>query len=162
MENEEALKPQESKHLLKAALENSEYAEHKNTSLYKIIEKDLNKKILKITLEIKDQHPELSKYIEEMTVTLPYKIDPEISIKNLENYYNSLSDMLEKYLLENPSNTLLDTETPLSDSEVLHINGYQDNKLGNLVMDVNKAKENLRKFIDKCNKLNKKRKLDKK
>jgi hypothetical protein len=161
MENEEHLKPQESENLLNEALENSDYNKHKSTKLYKEIEKDLNDRILKITLKIKDQHPELYKYIEEMTVTLPYKIDPEITIKNLENYYNSLSEMLEKYLLENPSNTTIDPETPVSDSEAIHLNGYQDNILGDLVMNLNNAKENLRKFIVKSSRMSKTNKRNK-
>lgn len=65
-------------------------------------EKDLNSKILEITLKIKDQYPELSKYIEEMPVTIPDEKKPEITLKNLKAYYDSLNDVLSKYLLEHP------------------------------------------------------------
>jgi len=65
-------------------------------------EKDLNSKILKITMMIKDQYPELSKYIEEMEVTIPDEKDPEITLKNLKTYYDSLNSMLNKYILEHP------------------------------------------------------------
>lgn len=65
-------------------------------------EKNLNSKILEITLKIKDQYPELSKYIEEMPVTIPDEKKPEITLKNLKAYYDSLNDVLSKYLLEHP------------------------------------------------------------
>jgi hypothetical protein len=64
------------------------------------MEKDLNLKILKITLSINDQYPELSKYLEEMSVTIPDEKTPEITIKNLQTYYDSLNSMLNKYILE--------------------------------------------------------------
>ncbi len=63
-------------------------------------EKELNSKILKITMTIRDQHPELSKYIEEMPVTIPDEKDPEVTLKNLREYYDSLNAMLNKYVLE--------------------------------------------------------------
>lgn len=65
-------------------------------------EKDLNLKILEITLKIQDQYPELSKYIEEMPVTIPDEKKPEITQKNLKTYYDTLNDVLNKYLLEHP------------------------------------------------------------
>lgn len=65
-------------------------------------EKDLNSKILEITLKIKDQYPELSKYIEEMPVTIPDEKKPEITQENLKAYYHSLNALLSKYLLEHP------------------------------------------------------------
>ena len=63
---------------------------------------DLNAKILKITMTIKDKHPELSKYIEEMPVTIPDETNPEITLKNLQAYYDSLNSMLSNYILEHP------------------------------------------------------------
>ena len=63
-------------------------------------EHELNSKILKITMTIKDQYPELSKYIEEMPVTIPDEKNPEITLKNLKAYYDSLNSMLNKYILE--------------------------------------------------------------
>jgi len=67
-------------------------------------EKDLNAKILEITMKIKDHYPELSKYLEEMTVTIPDKQSPEVTIQGLKTYYESLNDMLNKYILEHPEN----------------------------------------------------------
>jgi hypothetical protein len=66
-------------------------------------EKDLNSKILKITMTIKDQHPELSKYLDEMPVTIPDEKHPDITLKNLKEYYDSLNSMLNKYILEHPN-----------------------------------------------------------
>ncbi len=65
-------------------------------------EKDLNAKILAITMTIKEKHPELSKFIEEMPVSIPDEIHPEITIKNLQAYYDSLNALLIKYMLEKP------------------------------------------------------------
>lgn len=60
-------------------------------------EKELNEKILKITLLIQEKFPELSNYINEFTVTNPDKENPEINIKHLTNYYDSLINVLKKY-----------------------------------------------------------------
>jgi hypothetical protein len=59
-------------------------------------EKELNEAILKKTLMIQEKFPELSKYIEEMPITIPVD-NPEITIKNLTNYLNSLENIIEKY-----------------------------------------------------------------
>jgi hypothetical protein len=60
-------------------------------------EEELNADILKITMTIRDKYPELSKYISEMPVTIPDENNPEINTKNLQDYYNSLNDILRKY-----------------------------------------------------------------
>lgn len=65
-------------------------------------EKDLNSKILKVTMTIKEQYPELSKYLEEMPVTIPTENDPEITLKHLSSYYESLNSLLNKYKLDYP------------------------------------------------------------
>lgn len=61
---------------------------------------DWNSKILTITLKIKDQYPELSKYLEEMPITIPDKKYPIITSKILQDYYNSLTSLLDNYLIE--------------------------------------------------------------
>ena len=63
-------------------------------------EKELNAKILEITMTINEKYPELSKYLGEMPVTIPDVESPEISIKNLRAYYESLTSLLENYILE--------------------------------------------------------------
>lgn len=69
---------------------------------YEEAEKELNSKILKITLKINDQYPELSKYLEEMPVTIPVDKKPEITLQNLTAYYESLNVLLNKYKKEHP------------------------------------------------------------
>ena len=60
-----------------------------------------NEKIMKITMIIKDQHPELSKYLNEMPVSIPDQKNPEITLINLKSYFDSLNSMLNTYTLEN-------------------------------------------------------------
>ena len=58
---------------------------------------EINRRILKITLQIQTNNPELSQFIEEMPITVPDEKTPEISQKNLEDYLNSLILFLKKY-----------------------------------------------------------------
>ena len=60
-------------------------------------EKELNEDILNITMQIKNQSPELSKYIMEMPVTIPNTENPKINIKILQDYYESLKVLLKNY-----------------------------------------------------------------
>ena len=60
-------------------------------------EQQLNADILKITLTIKSQYPELSKYIEELPVTIPDKQTPEVTPRNLQTYYDSLQALVKEY-----------------------------------------------------------------
>jgi len=76
--------------------------EKKSYSNYEQIERDLNSDILKITMRIKDYYPELSKYLEEMPETIPSENDPEITLKNLKSYYESLNSLLNKYKEDSP------------------------------------------------------------
>ena len=70
----------------------------------------LNAKILKITMTIKEQYPELYKYIEEMRATIPDEKNPEITIKNLQTYYDSLNSMLSNYILEHTDTSSSNTK----------------------------------------------------
>lgn len=69
---------------------------------YEQIEKDLNSKILEITMKIKDHYPELSQFLEEMPVTVPTENDPEITLNHLKTYYESLNSLLNKYNVDYP------------------------------------------------------------
>lgn len=62
-------------------------------------EKQLNADILEITMKIQEQFPELSKYIAEMPATIPNTISPEINIKVLQDYYDSLAMLLKDYAI---------------------------------------------------------------
>ena len=64
---------------------------------YTQIEADLNAKILEVTMSIRQEFPELSKFIEEMPVTVPDKKDPAVTLTNLKGYHESLGLMLNKY-----------------------------------------------------------------
>lgn len=68
-------------------------------------EKELNAAILDITLKIKDQFPELSKFILEMPDTIPNIENPEMNRKVLQEYYESLEIMLKDYA-ENRNKTI--------------------------------------------------------
>ena len=80
----------------------SEGQNQKMITSYQEAEKDLNSKILKITMMIKDQYPELSKYLEEMPNTIPDEKDLEITVKNLSSYYESLNSILKEYKSDHP------------------------------------------------------------
>lgn len=58
----------------------------------------INNKILKITMEIKEKFPELSKFILEMPETIPIVDNPIINHKALQEYYNSLKILLNNYI----------------------------------------------------------------
>ncbi len=77
-----------------------------NAGNNKIAQNELNLKILKITMTIKDKYPELSQFLNEMSATIPDDKDPRITLKNLSAYYNSLSAMLGKYILEHPEKNI--------------------------------------------------------
>jgi hypothetical protein len=63
-------------------------------------EKQLDQQILNITMMIQTNFPELSKYIPEMPIKISYASGTEINIKNLEDYYNSLKEFVNKYAEE--------------------------------------------------------------
>ena len=60
-------------------------------------EKELNEKILNVTMTIQKNYPELSGYLGEMPVTIPNDKSPEINRSALRAYYNSLVSLMEKY-----------------------------------------------------------------
>ena len=66
-------------------------------------EKELNGKIMAITLLIQEKFPELLNFLNEMPVTIPNESTPEITSKKLTEYYDSLSKTLKAYMLEHPA-----------------------------------------------------------
>ena len=60
-------------------------------------ENNLNADILKTIMMIHEKFPELSKYLEEMTVTIPDINKPEISTKILMEYSSSLDALLIRF-----------------------------------------------------------------
>lgn len=61
-------------------------------------EKELNEAILKITSKLNNEYPELSKYLLEIPITIPEVSSPEINIKILTDYYETLENILKKYI----------------------------------------------------------------
>ncbi len=63
-------------------------------------EEEINAKILKVTMVIHENYPELSKYLNEMPITIPIDRNPKMNVKNLEKYYDSLVNLFRKYVAE--------------------------------------------------------------
>lgn len=66
-------------------------------------EKELTDAILNMTLKIRNEYPELSKYLVEMPITIPDTNNPEINIKILKDYYESLHSILKQYAPNHPA-----------------------------------------------------------
>ncbi len=60
-------------------------------------ESDWDQDINKITMEIHQKFPELVKYITEIPLKVYDKDSQEINSKNLQNYYNTLSELVNDY-----------------------------------------------------------------
>jgi len=58
---------------------------------------EINKDIIETTMTVQETFPELSKYIDEMPVTIPNTNEPKINETNLKDYQNSLDVLLNKY-----------------------------------------------------------------
>lgn len=61
---------------------------------------EISNDIVKTTLRIQEDFPELSKYIGEMPVTIPNVANPEITTDNLKDYSESLNELVTKYSKE--------------------------------------------------------------
>lgn len=59
-------------------------------------EKELNEKIMSLTMKIREKRPELVKYLDEMPITIPNGDDPEITHRILKEYIESLKNLLNK------------------------------------------------------------------
>ena len=67
---------------------------------------EINQKIFLKTLDIEAKYPELSKYIEEMPITIPDLENIEITLQNLKEYYNSLNTLVTNYASTHIANKL--------------------------------------------------------
>jgi hypothetical protein len=63
-------------------------------------EKEIIDDIAKLTIEIRDKYPEMAKYLNEMTVTNPDIEHPRINVELLNDYYETLKMMIDKYAKE--------------------------------------------------------------
>lgn len=64
------------------------------------IEKALNSKIIKLTLKIQEDSPELLTFMDEMSEGIASEDNPEVTLKNLKAYADSLEAMHKKYMNE--------------------------------------------------------------
>ncbi len=69
-------------------------------------ELELNEMILGITNKIRARNPELLKYLDEMPITVPYQENPEITVKTLTSYYESLVVILDDFEHNSTKNML--------------------------------------------------------
>ena len=60
-------------------------------------EKKINELIINITNCIHKNYPELVEFIDEMPITLPDQKHPELNVRSLTSYYNSLVNVVEEY-----------------------------------------------------------------
>ncbi|WP_462251151.1 hypothetical protein [Ferruginibacter sp.] len=58
---------------------------------------DIKNDMLINAASLLEKFPLLAKYVNEMPVLIPETNDPEIAIKNLKEYNNSLGILLKKY-----------------------------------------------------------------
>lgn len=72
------------------------------SAVHECLEKELNAKILEVTMKIRYHYPELSKYLDEIPVNIPAGKDRGITLNHLKEYYESLSSILNKYKLTYP------------------------------------------------------------
>lgn len=61
------------------------------------IETELGKDIMNITMKMHVEYPELSKYIQEMPVNISENDEDVINSRNMEEYYNSLAQLIAEY-----------------------------------------------------------------
>lgn len=60
-------------------------------------QQELLTKIAELTNEIEEEYPELGKYLNENPQTIPNTNHPKITIKELEDYLESLASQLKTY-----------------------------------------------------------------
>ena len=94
---------------------------------------ELNEMILNETHNIRENYPELLKYLNELPVTIPYEENPLINIKTLSSYYNSLTALIEGY--EKNKNIQSPNNLNLSIPETIKMEG--NNSLQDKLTEVN-------------------------
>lgn len=58
---------------------------------------ELLTEISNVTRDIETNYPEVYEYLDEMPMTIPDQKNPDISNKELENYLESLNNIIKKY-----------------------------------------------------------------
>ena len=67
-------------------------------------EEQLNRDILDITMKIQNEFPELTQYLKETPVNISENSGHVINRNSLEDYYDSLNELLKKYSDEHQKN----------------------------------------------------------
>lgn len=60
-------------------------------------EKELNAKIMEISMKILEKHSELADHLDEMPLTIPNMKNPEVNIKILKDYLESLENIVKHF-----------------------------------------------------------------
>lgn len=71
--------------------------------------KELLSKITQLKIKIKEQYPELAEHIEKMREPIADDKKMKTKLKDLKTYHDSLNSMLNKHILEHPSNIIKET-----------------------------------------------------
>jgi hypothetical protein len=73
----------------------------------------LNAMIMSLTMQIQEEHPELSDFLNEMPVSIPNEKVPAINSSILKAYFDSVSSLLEGYLQgQRPATSSLYVDLP--------------------------------------------------
>ena len=70
-------------------------------------ERELNNKIMKQIMMIRENYHELTKYLSEMPITIPCEETPEVREKQLREYLESLNQLVDNYNKEKGGNSKL-------------------------------------------------------
>ncbi len=65
-------------------------------------QEDLNIKIMELLSLIQEKHPELTPYIGEMPITVPSDSSPEVNSQILQDYYDSLNQIVINHIKNRP------------------------------------------------------------
>ncbi len=68
-----------------------------NTFIMETKEHQLNAEIMTLTEQIKLQYPEVYRNLNEMPITIPNMATPEVKIKQLEDYVQSLKTLIKTH-----------------------------------------------------------------
>jgi len=98
-------------------------------------ELELNEMILVITNKIRERDPELLKYMNEMPLTVPYQENPEITVKSLTSYYESLVVLFQDYENNHAKHLAPNKVENLPITEIVTME--LDNSYQNLLTEVN-------------------------
>ncbi|MEP7197502.1 MAG: alpha/beta fold hydrolase [Saprospiraceae bacterium] len=107
---------------------------------------ELNENILAITNIIREKHPELVKYLNEMPLTVPYAENPDIAFKTLNSYYSSLETLLTdtKVNYQGNKHELQEIHLPAAEIVKMELNNTYQNlfaEVNNITISYNDAGE---------------------